>query len=70
MAVSALLLDDRYQLIARVGSGGMPVVWHAFDVVLGRDVAVKLPAAGVASDPELPRLLFLEAGAVAAAAST
>jgi eukaryotic-like serine/threonine-protein kinase len=35
------IVADRYALKRPVGRGGMGVVWHARDVVLGRDVAVK-----------------------------
>jgi eukaryotic-like serine/threonine-protein kinase len=43
MATSApeRVVADRYVLKAPIGRGGMGVVWHAHDTVLGRAVAVK-----------------------------
>lgn len=61
-----LRLDGRYQLISRIGTGGMSVVWHAFDEVLERHLAVKVLAASLTADPALPRRLLTEAQAVAA----
>jgi hypothetical protein len=52
MATSApdRIVADRYVLKAPLGRGGMGVVWHAHDTVLGRSVAVK----EVVFPPSLP----------------
>jgi serine/threonine-protein kinase len=50
--VGCSLAEGRYRLIARVGSGGMAVVWRALDTVLHREVAIKVlnTEAGVDAD--------------------
>jgi hypothetical protein len=59
------VIDGRYRLWERLGSGGMSVVWRAEDDVLGREVAVKVLTAGLVTDPSLLRQLRAEARAAA-----
>jgi serine/threonine-protein kinase len=59
------VLDDRYELISEVGSGGMSTVWTAQDMVLGRTVAIKRLHPGLAGDPEATRRFEREAQAAA-----
>jgi beta-lactam-binding protein with PASTA domain/predicted Ser/Thr protein kinase len=50
MSVIESTIDGRYQVITRIASGGMGEVFRAQDAVLGRDVAVKMLHAHLASD--------------------
>jgi len=63
--VAGYILADRYELRGVIGTGGMATVHRAWDVRLGREVAVKLLIPSLASDPVV-RLRF-EAEANAAA---
>lgn len=54
-----------YQIIAKLGEGGMGIVYHARDTRLGREVAIKLLPAILADDPERIGRFEREARAVA-----
>lgn len=52
MSQASYVLADRYRLDDRIATGGMGEVWRAFDLVLGRPVAVKLLRDDYAQHPE------------------
>jgi serine/threonine protein kinase/tetratricopeptide (TPR) repeat protein len=56
----------QYEIISAIGSGGMGVVYRARDTRLGRDVALKVMAPHIASDPVMRRRFETEARSVAA----
>jgi eukaryotic-like serine/threonine-protein kinase len=59
------LLNERYQLIHQVGSGGMAVVYEARDLMLERPVAIKILRQNFSQDPTFRERFRLEAKAAA-----
>ncbi|MBN2371687.1 MAG: protein kinase [Vicinamibacteria bacterium] len=55
----------KYEIIRKLGKGAMGVVYMAHDVVLDRDVALKIMAAQIVDDSELKTRFEREARAVA-----
>jgi tRNA A-37 threonylcarbamoyl transferase component Bud32 len=64
--VERTLIDDRYELRALAGSGGMADVYLAYDRVLDRHVAIKLLKARYAQDEEFVERFRREARSAAA----
>jgi eukaryotic-like serine/threonine-protein kinase len=60
------IVDGRYRVQSRLGSGGMAEVWSAEDSQLGRRVALKLLASRFATDPDFRERFRREAAAAAA----
>jgi serine/threonine-protein kinase len=60
------IIDGRYRVIARIGSGGMADVYLAQDQLLGREVAVKLLHHHFAEDQEFVERFKREASSAAA----
>jgi eukaryotic-like serine/threonine-protein kinase len=54
-------LDGRYTLVGKLGSGGMGAVYRATQHSVGRDVAVKVIAANLTSDPVAIKRFLREA---------
>ena len=63
--VAGCMLAGRYELRDLIGAGGMATVHRAWDVRLGREVAVKLLIPSLASDPVVRRRFEAEANAAA-----
>ena len=64
-ATEALILNERYKLIEKIGRGGMAEVWLAHDMTLERQVAVKIMLPEYASDPDFTRRFKMEAASAA-----
>jgi eukaryotic-like serine/threonine-protein kinase len=59
------LLNDRYQLLEQLGTGGMAYVYRARDVVLDRDVAIKVLRKDYSDNAEFQNQFRLEARSAA-----
>ena len=60
-----VVVDARYRLLSRLGSGGMAEVWAAEDTELGRQVALKLLHSRLAADQDFVERFRREASAAA-----
>ncbi len=65
MAADPVVLNNRYRLIDRIGSGGMSVVYRAQDLSLGRIVAIKILNENLTDDEGFLRRFQREAHAAA-----
>jgi len=59
------ILDDRYEILERIGAGGMAVVYKAKCHLLNRLVAIKILKADLAQDEDFRRRFNAESQAVA-----
>ena len=58
-------LDNRYEILEKIGTGGMAVVYKARDHRLNRLIAVKIMKEDLAEDEEFRRRFHAESQAVA-----
>jgi len=59
------IVDGRYRVLERIGSGGMADVYRAEDLQLGRDVALKILYRRFSEDPEFVERFRREASSAA-----
>jgi len=65
MSLAPATRVDHYEIVAAIGAGGMGEVYRARDPRLGRDVALKVLAATLVTDPDLHRRFEQEARSAA-----
>ena len=56
---------NRYKIVEKIGGGGMSVVWKAYDLVLDRNVALKILRPEMSEDEDFIRRFRREAQSVA-----
>ena len=61
MIVKGQKINDRYQILRMIGEGGMANVYLAHDLILDRDVAVKVLRGDLAGDEKFVRRFQREA---------
>ena len=61
MIVKGQKINDRYEIIKSIGEGGMANVYLAHDIILDRDVAVKVLRGDLANDEKFVRRFQREA---------
>ncbi|MFC4021200.1 protein kinase [Micromonospora sp. GCM10011542] len=66
MLTRGVVLGDRYRLDERVATGGMGAVWRGTDILLEREVAVKVLLPSLVADPEFTARFRAEARMLAA----
>src|SRR5579871_7010882 len=65
MIAAGTVIDGRYEVLSRIGAGGMADVYLAEDALLGRQVAVKLLHHRFAEDQEFVERFRREASSAA-----
>ena len=52
-------INDRYEIIKTIGEGGMANVYLAHDLILDRDVAIKILRGDLSGDEKFVRRMML-----------
>lgn len=61
MVMKGQKINDRYQIVKNIGEGGMANVYLAYDIILDRNVAVKILRGDLANDEKFVRRFQREA---------